>query len=173
MTLEEVYEELNISTILIPKGFANRPAGANTREYITIHETDNTDKGADADAHAKYLVGADARKRRVSWHFTVDEDEVIKHLPARETAWHTGSKEGNASYFGIEMGVNGSSLKSETLRRAALLTALLCKVEGVSIEKVVQHNHWSGKDCPSLLREAKGWTAFKKQVAAHLVSFDW
>lgn len=167
MTREEAYEELNISTILIPKGYANRPQGVNTKEFITIHETDNYSVSADADNHALYMKGPDARKRKVSWHFTVDDDEVIKHIPTGETCWHSGSKEGNRTSVGIEMCVNGGTLSMETRKRTALLVAILMQAEGIPIENVVQHNHWSQKDCPQLLRKARGWKGFLALVKGY------
>jgi hypothetical protein len=33
---------------------------------------------------------------------------------------------------------------------------------------IFQHNHWSGKDCPMILRHRKnGWQKFLDQVTAH------
>jgi N-acetylmuramoyl-L-alanine amidase len=168
MTREEAYEELNISSLFIPKGYSNRPQGKNPAEYITIHETDNDSAGADADAHARYLQGSDARKRRVSWHYTVDSDEVIKHLPVSETAYHAGTAEGNRTSIGIEMCVDGGVLRETVLNRTALLCAVLCRDIAIPVANIVQHNHWSGKNCPSKLRKAKQWDAFISKVEWHL-----
>ena len=173
MTRQEAYGELNITTLLIPVGYANRPQGANCHKYITVHETDNEDDGADADAHAKYLLGKDARKRRVSWHFTVDEDETIKHLPSTETAWHTGTSRGNSASIGIEMCVNGGTLAEATLNRTALLCAVLCKTIHIETKNIRQHHDWSGKDCPAKLRASGRWDEFIGMVEGFLAGFDW
>ena len=73
MQLDQAFAELNIVQDFIPVGNSNRPGRKLTPTAITIHNTDNDSKGANAAAHAKYQKGADARKRQVSWHFTVDD----------------------------------------------------------------------------------------------------
>ena len=51
----------------IPVGRENRPGlKLSGPEWITIHDTANTGKGADAAAHARYLKGDDAAKKLVS-----------------------------------------------------------------------------------------------------------
>ena len=40
---------------LIPKGSVNRPCEPCSMQYITVHETANKARGADAKSHAKYL----------------------------------------------------------------------------------------------------------------------
>jgi N-acetylmuramoyl-L-alanine amidase CwlA len=72
MQLDQAFAELNIVQDFIPAGNSNRPGRKLTPTAITIHNTDNDSVGANAAAHAKYQKGADARKREVSWHFTVD-----------------------------------------------------------------------------------------------------
>jgi hypothetical protein len=53
--------------------------------------------------------------------------------------------------------------------RAALLTAVAMKeLSLTSIERVVQHHHWTGKDCPSRIRAVAGaWDAFKAKVRGY------
>src|SRR5438045_4205819 len=91
MTIDEALQRLNISMDLIPRTNSNRPGTAITVAYITIHNTDNANRGADALAHARYVKGADARQRRVSWHFTVDDQRCVRHLPLSEMGWHAGN----------------------------------------------------------------------------------
>src|SRR5690606_40072467 len=70
---------MNIVQRLIPAGRANRPGRKITPTYITVHETDNTDAGADAERHAKYLAENPATaKKPVSWHFTVDDKKIVQ-----------------------------------------------------------------------------------------------
>ncbi|MED3686152.1 hypothetical protein P4530_24625 [Bacillus thuringiensis] len=44
-------------------------------KYITIHETDNTNVGAGARNHARYLhnQAIGSTDKTASWHFTVDD----------------------------------------------------------------------------------------------------
>ena len=48
-------------------------SGINKPAYIVIHETDNTDIGADAERHYKYFNGGD---RGTSAHYVVDDKQV-------------------------------------------------------------------------------------------------
>ena len=54
---------LAIQTHLIAPGADNRPGGSNPCKYITIHETGNAAKGADAAAHGAYLDSAAGEDR--------------------------------------------------------------------------------------------------------------
>jgi N-acetylmuramoyl-L-alanine amidase CwlA len=61
MQIDEAYAELNIVQDLIPIGNSNRPGTKLVPTGITIHNTDNPNKGANAAAHAKYQKGAVGR----------------------------------------------------------------------------------------------------------------
>ena len=150
---------MRILSALIPEGAANRPGRAMDAAYITIHETGNTAKGADAEAHAKYLLSDDARKRKVSWHYTVDDKLAVMHLPESESAFHAGdgAGPGNTRSIGIEICVNSDGNFEKAVRNACLLIAEIMLRRGAL--QIVQHNRWNGKDCPMNLRRS-GWEEF-------------
>jgi N-acetylmuramoyl-L-alanine amidase CwlA len=165
MTIKEATQKLNIKSDFIPKGSANRPGTSLDLEYITIHNTANSSKGANARVHGRYLKGVDAKRRKVSWHMTVDEDVVIKHLPLSEVGWHAGDSEGNRKSIGIEICENSDQDQKKANERAVLLTALLCHVLNIPVDKVVPHQRWSGKYCPHLILDSPGgFRAFREQV---------
>jgi N-acetylmuramoyl-L-alanine amidase CwlA len=166
MQIDEAYGQLNIVQDFIPVGNSNRPGKKLVATSITIHNTDNSDKGANAAAHAKYQKGADARNRQVSWHFTVDDTSVYQSLPTNEIGWHTATTVGNNSSIGIEICMNSDLNVPAAYQRAALLTAVLAFQNGIKIpDKIVQHNFWSGKDCPIVLRhQQQGWQNFLTQI---------
>ena len=167
MTYEEAIRKLNITVDLIPAGNSNRPGTRITPTHITIHNTANSDPGADAAMHARYVKGADARRRKVSWHFTVDDKAVFKHLPSNEKAWHAGG--GNSRSVAIEVCENRGIDKAAAIDRAALLTAVMMEAYGIPRERVVPHKSWTGKDCPRvLLREPGGFNAFRDRAARWL-----
>jgi N-acetylmuramoyl-L-alanine amidase len=171
MTQEEAIQRLNLHVDLIPVGASNRPGTHITPTHITIHNTANPSKGADAAMHAAYVKGPDARARQVSWHFTVDEHQVYKHLPTNEKGWHAGG--GNAKSIGIEVCENKGSDAEATADRAALLTALMMLAYGVPRERVVPHQAWTGKDCPRvLLRAPGGFDAFRDRAVEYLKQFQ-
>jgi len=155
---------LYIQRDYIPAGRNNRPGGYNPDTFITIHETGNTAAGADAAAHAAWLKGDEAARKQISYHYTVDDHSIIQHLPDRETAYHAGDGTdgpGNTTSIGIELTVNKDGDFAQTQANAASLVRLLMKEHGIPIDHVVQHNYWSGKDCPYNIRHtSSGWEDF-------------
>lgn len=153
---------MEIIKSLIPPANVNRP-DAHQPEYITIHETGNPSKGADAAAHSKYLNGL---KEKISWHYTVDDHCAYQHLPDWEGGYHAGdgSGDGNRKSIGIEMCVNQDGNYEQTLRNTAELVRQLMGTYGIPLSHVVQHNHWNGKDCPQQLRKAGRWQEFLNMV---------
>ena len=113
-----------------------------------------------------YQRGSDARKREVSWHFTVDDKSVYQSLPTSEVGWHAGTGKGNATSIGVEICMNADLDEAAAYRRAALLTAVLAFQLSIKVPtQIVQHHDWSGKDCPRVLRhKTNGWQDFLKQI---------
>ena len=75
---------MKIIQMLIPINLTEtRPGITMTPKYITVHETDNTNIGAHALAHAKLQYKGNDRK--ASWHFSVDGgDNVYQSIPTNE-----------------------------------------------------------------------------------------
>jgi N-acetylmuramoyl-L-alanine amidase len=159
-----------IKVDLIPK--AKRPGYAMKPEYITIHQTGNTAKGANAAMHNKYVHSVAPNP---SWTFTVDDHEAYQHLPLDENGWHASdgtNGTGNRKSIGIEICVNkdGSLAKAEA--NAAWLAAKLIK-EVNTLKPfpacMKQHYDWSKKNCPAQIRGRKnGWANFLAAVESHL-----
>ena len=155
---------LRIQARYIDAGRKNRPCGVNPCGYITIHETGNAARGADAAAHGSYLNSAAGEAALVSWHYTVDDHAIVQHLSDGETAYHAGDGSkgtGNARSIGVEICVNADGDFAKARENAASLVRLLMEEHGTPIGHVVQHNHWNGKDCPYTIRHTSGtWEAF-------------
>lgn len=150
---------------IISGGRKNRPGrDTNPDTYITIHETGNAAKGADAAAHGAYLDSAAGEDDLVSWHYTVDDHAIVQHLPDYETAYHAGDGKagpGNTTSIGIEICVNAGGDFEAAKANAAALVRLLMEEHGIPLDNVVQHNRWNGKDCPKTIRATAGaWEAF-------------
>jgi N-acetylmuramoyl-L-alanine amidase len=129
-------------------------------EYITIHETDNKKKGASAEAHSRLQSGGNSRQ--ASWHFQVDDKQVIQSLPLNECGIHAGDGTyglGNRKSIAIEICVNEDGDYQKALKNASELVISLMKRFNIPINKVVPHKHWSGKNCPRNLLD-KGWKEF-------------
>lgn len=155
---------ITIQQDIIPAGRRNRPGGSNPDTYITIHETGNTDAGADAAAHGAYLSSSAGEAALVSWHYTVDDHAIVQHLPDNETAYHAGDGAGgpgNAQSIGVEICVNADGDFAKAKENAAALVRLLMSDYFIPLANVVQHNRWNGKDCPATIRATPGaWEDF-------------
>lgn len=156
----------------IPVGRQNRPGLAMVPLYITIHDTDNDDYGADAKRHAQYIK---TTSNTDSWHYTVDDTSIYQHLPLDENGWHAGDGyygQGNRKSIGIEICMNPECDRAKAEANAAWLVAKLLKEVPTLYdypEAVKQHYNWSWKDCPSVIRaRPDGWTGFLARVETEM-----
>lgn len=143
----------------------------NVKKYITIHQTANTTKGANAQAHAN--LQSNGNSRQASWHWQVDDNQAIQSFDHNVKCWHAGNRTGNNESIGIELCVNSDAHYKKVLENAAELIKKIMKDENISIGNVVQHNKWSGKNCPAQIRVSKdgvGWTQFIALVQGKDVS---
>ena len=148
-----------------------------TPEWTTWHDTANTGRGADAEMHARYMENGCpddlGRPTQKSWHFTVDSNRAIQHIQLNRVGWHAGdgAGPGNHSALGIEECVNSDRNVANTRQNAAELHALLIRelgLQGGTLDALVQHNHWSGKNCPATVRGQGVWPELRTIVASLL-----
>lgn len=155
-----------ITPDFVPENHPIRSIRAMKPKWISLHETANRNRGADDIMHGQYIKSPAAVDRTVLWHFTVDQDSIRQHIPVREVGWHAGDGwgPGNMESVAIEMCVNEDGDYFATLRLTAALVAHLVRTEPSLLpfpECLVQHNRWSGKDCPHVLRSIPGgWNSF-------------
>lgn len=151
---------------LLPRTATNRPGFPLRPAWVTVHETANESPGADAEAHRRF-VHAGGGPEGVSFHFVVDDREVVQLLPTIEGGWHAGdgaNGPGNRTSVAVELCVQAGSDWSRTQEHGAQLVAALCRAFGLSPDRVVPHQHWSGKQCPRRLL-AQGFARFRARVA--------
>ncbi|WP_426553965.1 N-acetylmuramoyl-L-alanine amidase [Bacillus velezensis] len=154
---------VKITKDFIPVGHHNRPGYAMDPAYITVHNTANTARGANAAMHARYEKNPETP---TSWHFTVDEKEIYQHLPLNENGWHAGDGNrgtGNRKSIGIEICENSDGDFEKAVSNAQWLIKKLMKEQGISLANVVPHQHWSGKYCPHKLLDR--WDSFKAGIS--------
>lgn len=154
---------------LIRPGRKNRPGFFMEPKFLTVHDTGNAKKGADAKAHAKYLHGDSAANIPASWHFTVDDRVIVQHLPLNENGWHAGDGRegpGNRQSIGIEICENADCDRARAEKNAQELIANLLKQFNLPLDAVVPHKRWNGKNCPHLILPR--WDEFVSGIAAML-----
>lgn len=133
----------------------------NTKEFLCIHTTDNYNAGAKALNHAK--LQKNGNSRQASWQYQVDDIKAYQSFPNNYRCWHAGV--GNNKSIAIEICVDKGSDWNKTMRNAVQLAAKILKDEKIPISKMVQHNYFTGKNCPRDIREGKGGWTWKKFVA--------
>ncbi len=155
---------IDIKQRLLPDGRGNKPNLAMKPMYLTVHNTDNTDAGATAEAHSRYLLNGSGGAKK-SWHYTVDDKGVYQHLRDNEQGWHAGdgTGRGNALSIGVEVCMYAGIDEQVAWRNAAELLATLSIRHSIAPERIVPHRHWSGKACPSRL--LPHWQQFIEMVA--------
>jgi len=161
-----IYEEY------LPLDSPARPGQRRLVEWIVIHETDNFNPGADAQAHSEFLLGLGAEDDPRSWHYTVDDHQIYHHLPDDEAAYHASDKlaehGGNLNGIGIELCVNEGGDYEKTLENAVQLTAKLMMEYNLKVSDIQTHQHFSPwqKVCPAKLLEEDRWEEFLERAEA-------
>ena len=151
---------------LVPASIKNKVTYSNTNPctHIVIHETANTSKGANADAHGR--LQANGNSRQASWHYTCDDKHAVQSFSDTSQCWHAGSSF-NRNSIGVEICVNSDGDYKKAVDNAAELVKSLMKKHNIPAKNVIQHNGASGKDCPHFMRAgSKGvtWPQFKKMI---------
>lgn len=134
-------------------------------EYITVHNTAND---ATARNEVAYMTN---NNYEISYHFAIDDKEVVQSLPLDRNGWHAGDGNGtgNRKSIGIEICYSKSGgnkfIKAE--QNAVELIVHLLKERGWGIDRVKKHQDWSGKYCPHRTLDM-GWDRFIKMIETAL-----
>ncbi len=182
----QLLREVHVQQDFIPTGkYGRRIYRPMLPTYITIHATEN--KTGDAYDHARALKAGALRAHQrpggnrigfLTWHFTVQADTAIQHLPTREQGEHADfDGPGNNYSIGIEMCEHRGNSLPQTLERTAKLAALLMKKYHIPLSHVVPHYYWARvgttplhKPCPHYLmtngKPGRQWAWFVSRVRA-------
>lgn len=159
----KLIEGIPVTVDLLEKGTPARPGQTRKIEYIVIHETGNSGTNANAASHNQYLHKVSTTEA-LSWHYTVDDSSIYKHLPDTEIGFHAGDKlvqdGGNLNGIGIEMCINPENNYEQTLLNTAALVRYLMDAYNLDIKQVKKHEDFSGKICPEGLIQSGRWEEF-------------
>ena len=142
---------------------------SNPCTYLTIHDTANKDRGANAAAHANL-------QSRLwdwaTWHWTVDDKEAVQSYDESFQLWHAGDGRGpgNLASIAIEMCVNVDGDFNQAVANLIDLAADIVRRRNITQINVVQHNRWSGKNCPASIRAQGRWAAIVAAIWAKATS---
>lgn len=134
-------------------------------KYVVIHNTAND---ASARNEISYMNSNQLEK---SFHYAVDDREIIQGIEENRNAWHAGDGNGPGNLYGIAIEICYSKTGGERFLKAeenaAELAASILKKYGWGLDKLKKHQDFSGKYCPHRTLDM-GWDRFKKMVQAHL-----
>lgn len=157
---------IKINEKLIKYNFSKRTEGK--IKYIVIHDTGNTDKGADAEAHFTLHNRGD---RGASAHYFVDDKQILRIIKDEHKSWHCGDGKGkygitNENSIGIEMCINSDGDFNKTYLNTLRLTKYLMEKYNIPLENVVRHYDASRKLCPNVFKENnwEKWNKFKEDL---------
>ena len=136
-----------------------------TAEFIVVHNTAND---ASAENEIAYMIRND---HQVSFHYAVDDQEVVQGLPINRNAWHAGDGNGDGNRKGIAIEIcyskSGGTRFDNAEKNAAHFIATLLRGRGWGIEKVKKHQDFSHKYCPHRTLD-KGWNGFIQMIKSYL-----
>lgn len=135
-------------------------------EFIVVHNTAND---ATAANEVKYMI---SNNNQVSFHFAVDDKEVVQGLPTDRNAWHAGDGgSGRGNRYGIAVEIcyskSGGARFENAEKNAAKFIAQLLKERGWGVDNVKKHQDFSNKYCPHRTLD-KGWASFVNMVKDYL-----
>ncbi|MCY9307982.1 N-acetylmuramoyl-L-alanine amidase [Bacillus inaquosorum] len=136
-------------------------------EYITIHNTAND---ASAVNEISYMKN---NSSSTSFHFAVDDKQVIQGIPTNRNAWHTGdgtNGTGNRKSIGVEIcySKSGGARYKAAEKLAIKFVAQLLKEHGWGVDRVRKHQDWNGKYCPHRILSEGRWNQVKAAIEKEL-----
>jgi len=134
-------------------------------EFIVVHNTAND---ASAENEIKYMI---SNNEKISFHYAIDDKEIIQGIPENCNAWHAGDGNGpgNRKGIGIEIcySKSGGQRFIEAEKLAAKFIAYKLNEKGWGIDKVKKHQDFSGKYCPHRTLDM-GWQRFLDMIKSEL-----
>lgn len=133
---------------------------------IVVHNTAND---ASAQNEIQYMIN---NRNEVSYHYAVDDKEIVQGIPENRNAWHSGdggNGVGNRQGIAIEIcySKSGGARFDAAEALAAKFIASKLKEKGWGIDKVTKHQDYSNKYCPHRTLD-KGWQRFLNMIQAEL-----
>lgn len=133
---------------------------------IVVHNTAND---ASARNEIAYMI---SNNQEVSFHYAVDDKEVVQGIPENRNAWHSGDGAngiGNRQGISIEIcySKSGGNKFIQAEKNAVDLIVSILKRYNWGVDKVTKHQDYNGKYCPHRTLDM-GWDRFIKMIEAKM-----
>lgn len=158
---------MNIKQNLVPaKRYGIKCPYTMTAEFIVVHNTAND---ATAANEVAYMIRND---NETSFHYAVDDKQIVQGIPETRNAWHAGDGEhgnGNRCGIGVEIcySKSGGAKFIAAEKLAAKFIAARLDEKGWDISRVKKHQDFANKRCPHRTLDM-GWQRFLDMVQAEL-----
>lgn len=161
---------MNVIQNLVPESkYGIKCPYAMVPEGVCVHNTAND---ASARNEVAYMI---RNEEHTSFHYAVDDIEVVQGIPENRTAWHAGDNlgPGNMKHIGVEIcySLSGGDRFIQAERNAAVFIAWKLKEYGWGVERVKKHQDFADKYCPHRTLDM-GWQRFLSMVQAELDRMD-
>lgn len=158
---------VNIRKVECPKNkLSIKCPNTMTPTRIVIHNTAN-----DASA-ANEITYMHKNTNQTSFHFAVDDKEIVQGIELNRNAWHASDGNGKGNREGIAIEIcyskSGGEKWLKAVENAAELTAKLLKDYGWGIDKVTKHADYTNKHCPHRILDEYGWENFLNLVKSKM-----
>lgn len=134
-------------------------------EFIVVHNTAND---ASANNEIEYMK---SNNNKVSFHYAVDDTEIVQGIPESRNAWHAGDGNGNGNRKGIAIEIcyskSGGERFDKAEENAAEFIASKLKEKSWGIDKVKKHQDFTNKYCPHRTLDY-GWERFLNKIRSYL-----
>ena len=154
-----------IQNLADPSRYAVKCPYAMAPTRVVVHNTANDAPAANDIA---YMIRND---NEVSFHYAVDDQEVVQGIPENRNTWNAGDGNGKGNREGIAVEIcyslSGGEKFTKAEENAAEFIASILKRYGWGMDKVTKHQDYNGKKCPHRTLDL-GWDRFLKMVEAHL-----
>ena len=133
---------------------------------IVVHNTAND---ASARNEIAYMI---SNNQEVSFHYAVDDKEIVQGIPENRNAWHSGdgsNGKGNREGVAIEIcySKSGGDRFIQAEKNAVELIVDILKRYGWGVDRVTKHQDYNGKYCPHRTLDM-GWDRFIKMIEAKM-----
>lgn len=164
-------DDITVEISIVPARVANVRSNQFSLDQttLTIHETANYNRGANADMHKRWLHSG-ASGSYVGFNFVVDDKKIIQLTPLNESTWAAGTPAGNRTSWHVESCVNNDADLNKVRRNTAALAGAILAAQGWAMSAMVPHRIWYGKNCPALML-ANGEAIWKGSFANHTSAF--
>ena len=158
---------MNIIKNIVPTNKYNLKCPYEMRaSRIVVHNTAND---ASARNEVSYMI---TNNNEVSFHYAVDDKEIVQGIPENRNAWHSSDGEngkGNREGIAIEIcySKSGGDRFTKAEQNAVNLIVDILKRYGWGVDRVTKHQDYSGKYCPHRTLD-NGWDRFIKMIQAKM-----